>query len=247
MSDSVNITEQIDSDHWVQVLPFYIVCQESASMGADGIALVNECIKELFRAINSDPVVDAKARVSIVAFNDSAEVILPLTQLSSVATVPGCTASCGTSYAAAFTLLRRQIESDVASLRATNRVLRPWVFFICDGEPNPGDKWGKAHAALVDPSFHLRPNIVTLGLGAVCDATLWALASQMPATAEVLEGAVRRLAFRWADEIPQPGARLVVDVFLYLEEFLRRAYPVPFPGISGLIEVSGPSDERPSR
>jgi uncharacterized protein YegL len=178
MSDNVDSTGELE-DGRIQVLPFYIVCDESSSMLGVSIDAVNEGIKELFKAINADPVVDAKARVSIIAFNDSAEVVLPLTQLSSVSTVPGCTASGSTSYAAAFTLLRQQIESDVASLRATNRVHRPFVFFISDGEPNPGDNWEKAHAALVDSSFHLRPNIVSFGVAGANKSNIKAVATAL--------------------------------------------------------------------
>src|SRR5207247_2640955 len=75
-----------------------------------------------------------------------------------------------TSYAAAFRLLRQEIERDLAQLRSDNfRVFRPAVFFITDGEPNDDDQHLKAaFEELTDPSFRARPNILPFG---VRDAT----------------------------------------------------------------------------
>ena len=133
-------------------------------MEGASIAAVNDGIVELFDEISSDPVVDAKVRVGIIAFNDMARVLFPLTQLSDVAQIPICVASGSTSYAAAFRLLKTQIESDVTTLRQEGvSVHRPCVFFISAGMPND-ENWRGELDALVDPSFAFRPNIVSFGV-----------------------------------------------------------------------------------
>jgi uncharacterized protein YegL len=99
------------------VLPFYVVCDESSSMSGASTDAVNAGIASLFRAISGDPVVDEKARVGIITFNDSSKVLLPLTQLTNVTQVPGCVASGSTSYASVFRLLRSEIEKDVDRLK----------------------------------------------------------------------------------------------------------------------------------
>jgi uncharacterized protein YegL len=158
MSDS-------STDSGPAVLPFYVVCDESSSMSGSPIDAVNSGIAGLFRAIAGDPVVDEKARVGIVTFNDSARVLLPLTQLTHVTQVPGCVASGSTSYASVFRLLRSEIETDVARLKNVDnyRVHRPMIFFMSDGAPNPED-WRSPLGELVDPGFSFRPNIVTFGV-----------------------------------------------------------------------------------
>jgi uncharacterized protein YegL len=163
MSDTGPI-EGIDNQGGIQVLPFYVVCDESSSMSGSSIDAVNSGIAELFREIYNNPAVDAKARVGIVTFNDTARVLLPLSRLSSITQTPGCVASGSTSYAAAFRLLKSQIETDVPQLKSDGfQVHRPMVFFISDGAPNQED-WRTPLAELTDHSFHLRPNIVSFGV-----------------------------------------------------------------------------------
>ena len=172
MSNSINLSGDLldstggvgRSEGGLQVLPFYIVCDESSSMAGASIDAVNDGIVELFDEISADPIIDAKVRVGIVAFNDSARVLFPLTQLSDVTQIPVCVASGSTSYANVFRLLKTQLESDVASLQQQFNVHRPCVFFMSDGAPNSNDNWRDALNKLVDPSFKFSPNIVSFGV-----------------------------------------------------------------------------------
>ena len=172
MSNSINLSGDLldstggvgRSEGGLQVLPFYIVCDESSSMAGASIDAVNDGIVELFDAISADPIIDAKVRVGIIAFNDSARVLFPLTQLSDVTQIPECVASGSTSYANVFSLLKTQLESDVASLQQQFNVHRPCVFFMSDGAPNSNDNWRDALNKLVDPSFKFSPNIVSFGV-----------------------------------------------------------------------------------
>jgi uncharacterized protein YegL len=153
-----------EAEGGVAVLPFYVVCDESSSMIGESIEAVNAGIGELFRTIHGDPVVDAKARVGIITFNDQANVLLPLTQLSLITQSPGCVASGSTSYASVFNLLKKQIETDIPRLKSEGlRVHRPMVFFMSDGQPNAED-WQSPLAQLTDANFHFHPNIVSFGV-----------------------------------------------------------------------------------
>jgi len=169
-NEPVDNTRVIDSGG-VQVLPFYIVCDEGESMAGESINAVNDGITAVFKALSADPVVDAKARVSIIAFAESAEVILPLSQISSIATgVPGCSVRGPSSYSAAFRKTKEQIDIDLAGLRAQNlHVLRPVVFFISDGVTRD-ELWQSEHAALTDDRYRDRPHIISFGVaGAQAD------------------------------------------------------------------------------
>lgn len=147
-------------------------------MDGASIAAVNDGIVELFDEISSDPILDAKARVGIIAFNDMARVLFPLTQLSDVVQIPGCVASGSTSYGSAFRLLKTQIESDIAALRLEGvSVHRPCVFFVSAGMPND-ENWRAELDALADPSFAFRPNIVSFGvagadMAVIADVARW--------------------------------------------------------------------------
>jgi len=140
-------------------------------MDGASIAAVNDGIVELFDEISSDPVFDAKVRIGIIAFNDTAKVLLPLTQLSDVAQIPICVASGSSSYTAAFRLLKTQIESDVTRLRQEGvNVERPVVFFMSGGAPN-NENWLADLDALVQ-IFNYGENIVSFGVAGADKAVI---------------------------------------------------------------------------
>jgi hypothetical protein len=95
-----------------------------------------------------------------------ARVHLPLTPAAELPRPPRIAATRpATDYAAAFTLLRRQIAADVAVLRRAGlRPARPAVFLLTDGRPTRG-YWPPAHAALTDPAWPDAPGIVAFGFG----------------------------------------------------------------------------------
>ena len=153
-----------------QVLPFYVVCDESYSM-EDNIGALNDGLRELHAAVGSDPVVADKTRFCVIGFSDDAEVLLELSDLSDVTHMQGLTVKGGTNYGAAFKLLRDTIESDVAQLKRDGcRVYRPAAFFLSDGQPNYD--WKVEFQRLTDPSWKPRPNIVAFGFGAVDESTI---------------------------------------------------------------------------
>jgi uncharacterized protein YegL len=154
-----------------QILPFYVVCDESYSM-EDYIEKLNEGIRDLHQAVGSDPFVSDKTRFCVIGFADTAEVLLELSDLSEVTETDGLTAKGGTSFGAAFTLLRDTIENDVANLKREGcKVYRPAVFFLSDGQPTDKD-WRTGFQWLTDPSFKARPNIVAFGFGDTDEDTL---------------------------------------------------------------------------
>lgn len=155
-----------------ELMLFYIVCDESASMGMNGgIETINTALPELHATIVSDPLVVDKARLGIIAFSDTAEVILPLDKATNIVDMPGVTASSATSFGAAFSVLRSTIEHDVNSLKAQGyRVYRPCVFFITDGEPTDDGLWQSEYVALTNHAY--RPHIIAWGVDGADHQTL---------------------------------------------------------------------------
>ncbi|SVD90314.1 uncharacterized protein METZ01_LOCUS443168, partial [marine metagenome] len=86
----MNSTEEGGSLSGEQVLPFYIVCDESASMDHNGgIDAINAALPELHLSIASNPLVNDKARISLIAFSDDAEVLVPLARACDIDQMPG--------------------------------------------------------------------------------------------------------------------------------------------------------------
>lgn len=149
------------------LLPFYLVADISYSMSGEPIDALNDALPEVHDAIATDLVVADKTRFSIISFSGAARVELPMSDLSDVDSMPVFQPEGGTSYAAAFTTLKQQIEQDVSQLKADGfRVFRPAVFFFSDGGPTDSpDEWKSAVAAVHDLNWSLHPNIISFGLG----------------------------------------------------------------------------------
>ena len=160
------------ADDRTLVLAFYVVVDVSYSMDQSGaIDKANKILPQVADAIDTSPTLGDLVRFGAIDFSDDARVVLRLGDLRDVhAALPVFEARGGTSFAAAFRLLRQEIDRDLAQLRGDNfRVYRPAVFFITDGIPtdDEGDLH-RAFAELTDPSFRGRPNIIPFGVG---DAT----------------------------------------------------------------------------
>ena len=150
----------------LSLIPFYIVCDESASMEYNGgIDAINEALPELHAVIASDPRVDDMFRICVIAFSDDADVLVPPSLVSDIEEMPRVAAGGAGNCGAVFRLLKNQIATDIALYRADGfSVLRPAVLFITDEEPT--DDWEQEHQALVDKSTNpLAPNMIVFRIG----------------------------------------------------------------------------------
>jgi uncharacterized protein YegL len=160
-----------------QILPFYLVCDESGSMSGEPIKAINEALPKLHQEIGSNPVVTDKTRFCLLGFSGKAEILLPLSDLSAVTSIPALKASGGTDYAKAFDLLRQTINDDVNGLKAQgHQVYRPAVFFLSDGLPN-SNGWEQSYQSLIDPGWRPHPNILAFGFGQADQKTIQQVAT----------------------------------------------------------------------
>ncbi|MGW9348443.1 protein kinase domain-containing protein [Nocardiopsis flavescens] len=149
-----------------EILPFYLVCDESNSMEDEPLQAINDALPELHRAVGGDPEIAIKGRFGIISFHNDAEVLLPLTDLAEVEFMPVLQAKgSGTSYKAVFRLLREAITQDMGRLKLEgHKLYRPAVFFLSGSRPND-DGWEDDYRRLVDPDWELRPDIMAFAFG----------------------------------------------------------------------------------
>jgi uncharacterized protein YegL len=151
------------------LLPFYLVIDVSYSMAGRKLDQANQILPEITDALAVNPILNDKVRFGMADFSDDARMVLPLCDLSKQSSLPSLTVRNGTSYGAAFRLLRKQLEHDVNQLGADGyRVHRPAVFFLSDGQP--GDRWEADFASLTEydkerqTGFKQYPVVVPLGV-----------------------------------------------------------------------------------
>lgn len=148
-----------------KVLPFYLVADESGSMGGAPIDSLNDALPGLHAAVTTDPFLADIARFGIIGFSDDASVIFPLTDLANVTGFPKLFPRALTNFGSAFKLIRETIDQDIANLKSEGvQPHRPLVFFFSDGEPTDMG-WEKELQHLHDPSWNYHPNVVSFGLG----------------------------------------------------------------------------------
>lgn len=149
------------------ILPFYIVCDESGSMAPNGgIDAINQALPNLHATIAADPLVSDKCRIGLITFSDTAEELMSLMNLADVVAMPGMQAKGLTNYGSVFDLLRTVISRDINDLKSQGyKVYRPAVFFITDGEPTDAPGWEQSYRALVDKTTNRHaPNIISFGV-----------------------------------------------------------------------------------
>jgi len=146
------------------VLPLYVVCDESYSMG-DHLETLNNSLREAYHEIGTNRDTAGKVWLCLVAFSGTAKVLVPLSSSAERTGSVRLAANAASNYGAAFALLRDTIEADMAELdRAGRRPCRPVVLFVSDGQPTDPASWPSQHARLREESWPSRPHIISYGV-----------------------------------------------------------------------------------
>lgn len=150
------------------MLPCYVVCDFSPSM-TDYIAELRAGLREFRGALHADPVAAARIRVCVIGVAETPWVQQPLRPAAELGELTERIPCAGTNFGPVFELLRTTIERDVNALNGNRR---PIVFFASDGRPTDPLTWPAAFAALTDPAWPARPELIAFGLGAADRDTL---------------------------------------------------------------------------
>lgn len=146
-----------------KVLPVYFVADESGSM-SPYVNELNQGLASLHDALQRESFAAAMVRFSVIGFADRAHTYLEPEDLRNLATMVPLRAGGLTSYAAAFDQLTYRVSVDIPAMKSHGYIVhRPAVFFLTDGQPNPGEDWRAArNNLLAQPAA---PNIVSFGIG----------------------------------------------------------------------------------
>lgn len=166
------MTDAAPIDDGYEFLPFYLVVDVSMSMSGPRIDQVNQILPQMAMTLERDPILVDKVRFGAIDFSGDARVVLPLCDLTTVGSLPTFQERDRTSYAAAFELLRTQIQADVDQLKADGcKVFRPTVFFMSDGDPTEDEAvWRAAFTDLITfdkdtkQGFAYYPNVIPFGI-----------------------------------------------------------------------------------
>lgn len=153
------------------ILPICVTIDVSGSMLESGaIQAVNDCLPDLKRMVEEDPMVGEMARLGVVTFENTAKTVLPIADIS-MCNMPHLTAGGGTNYAAGLRATKAFLEQAIPTLGKNVRYYKPVVFFISDGQPLDGEaSWLAAARELATSKY--APHIVCFGMADADMSTL---------------------------------------------------------------------------
>ena len=162
------------------LVPVYLVIDEAAAIDERSIHAINHLLPEIHNAILCDPLMNESARLSMISFSDSVEVLLPLSNLSEIEEFPGLVAKGSADYQELFLALQRVLANDLSMLpQSVKQYARPIVFIIASSNPTD-ESWREPHEKLLnDPRFH-SPHLVVLGAGESSASTMTDIATTSP-------------------------------------------------------------------
>jgi uncharacterized protein YegL len=162
------------------LVPLYLIIDESAALDEPSILAINHHLLEIHKAISLDPSMNKSVRVSIVSFSDSAEVLLPLSNLNEVTEFPGLMAKGAADYHKLFLKLQDVLMRDCSESPASiDRFARPLIFILAASNPSD-ESWRVQRKKLVDDPRFRSPHIVVLGVGEAKASTMSDIATSSP-------------------------------------------------------------------
>jgi uncharacterized protein YegL len=194
-------------------LPVYLLLDCSESMVGDGIAAVQQGLRQLLLDLHSDPHALETVWVSMITFSDQARQIMPLSELVGIR-APKLSIRPGTSLGSALKLLEECIAREVRTHSAQAKGdWKPLVFLLTDGSPT--DDWEESAAPVreVGASGAKKLNLIAIGCGEDVDPLVLAELSDTVLMMSDQPGDFRSL-FQWissslsgaSQAIASPGA-----------------------------------------
>lgn len=141
-------------------LPVYLLVDVSGSMSGEPIEQVKNGIQMLVAALRQDPYALETAWLSVITFGSSADVVVPLTELTAFQ-APNLSISGSTNLGDGLKLVADRAAKELTKTTPTTKGdWKPMVFLMTDGAPDGGwqpglvrfkqEKWGIVVCCSVD-------------------------------------------------------------------------------------------------
>lgn len=155
--------------------PVYVVLDTSPA-AAGCVTQLRDALSSLQTALALSPDVASAVRLSLLTFSDTADVRMPLTEVSWQTGVPDLQSGNGCRYEPVFRRLLELVPLETERLKQqVTRVNRPTVFFLVAGDPEDSGRWQAVQQELMRHPY--RPNVIACGIGAIDRRTVTRIAS----------------------------------------------------------------------
>ena len=173
-------------------LPVYLVLDTSGSMTGEPIAAVENGVQLMVATLRQNPQALETAHLSVITFGETAQQIVPLTDLGSFQ-VPTLSASGTTSLGAALDCVRTSAQSEVQKTTAETRGdWKPIVFIMTDGLPT--DDWQSKVSAFKAAKFGM---VVACAAGGDADENVLKQITDNVVKLDTADSATIDAFFKW--------------------------------------------------
>lgn len=173
-------------------LPVYLVLDTSGSMFGEPIEAVKNGVQVLAATLRKDPQALEMAWLSVITFDSSAKVAVPLTELASFQP-PQINATGSTALGEALSLLARQIETEVVKKTNENKGdWKPLVFIMTDGGPT--DNWQRGLDELRNAKVAM---IVACAVGNAADTSVLKQITESVVQLDTADSSTIEKYFKW--------------------------------------------------
>ena len=144
-------TDNLDVMNPAPRCPVVLLLDASSSMDGQPIAELNAAVRQFIRETQADEAASMSVDLEVITFADTAERVLPFTQISQVSGTPGDIVANGmTAMGQAIAMAEEDLRERRELYRAKGiSSYRPWVVLMTDGAPNgsweaPADRFRRA-------------------------------------------------------------------------------------------------------
>jgi uncharacterized protein YegL len=185
-------------------LPVYLLLDTSGSMHGEPIEAVKSGLQMLLSTLRQDPHALETAHLSVIGFDTTASVLVPLTELAAFQP-PLLKASGTTSLGAALSLLARQIDAEVSKTTAeTKGDWKPLVFLMTDGSAT--DDW---RAGLAELRQRKTGPVIACAAGSGADESTLKEITEIAVKLETADSATIKAFFKWVSASISVGSQKV--------------------------------------
>lgn len=187
-------------------LPVYLMLDTSGSMHGEPIEAVKNGLQLLVSTLNQDPYALETAYLSVITFNDRAQQIMPLTELTAFQQ-PRLDAGGPTALGEALLLLCERVDSEVVKTTfETKGDWKPLVFIMTDGVPT--DDITHGFEELKKRKFGI---IVACAAGQNADTDTLKKITECVVQMDTADSATIKAFFKWVSASVSAGSMKVED------------------------------------